>query len=249
MVRPRLELRRAKPGPGSTRRGRIAGILLVLRVALGLAIGALVFDRVVMPWIVRHGDDSVVPPLEGKTREEADKLLRGAALKLGGLQEVSHRSAAAGQIVAQEPPAGSLVRSGRAVYLMISNGVAAREVPDLAGKTLRHARLELSQRGLLPGEVTLLRGSRHPEGAVVATSPCPGEMPDRSGRVDLLIGGSGSAELYLMPDMHGWGKQEAASFLRRQGLRVSVAGLDDRVDSQIPAPGEPVWSGSTVALE
>jgi beta-lactam-binding protein with PASTA domain len=131
---------------------------------------------------------------------------------------------------------------------MVSQGQPAHLIPPLAGKTLRHARLELTQRGLLPGEVTVLQGSTQPEGEVVATRPAPGAMPDRSGRVDLLVSGRTRQELYLMPDVRRWEKGEAASLLRRLGVRVSVLDPVGWVVIQDPAPGEPVWSGSVVTL-
>jgi serine/threonine-protein kinase len=230
--------------------GWIGGKLwLVLRIAMGLALGAGLFDRVVMPWVVRHEIDSVVPSVAGRPREEAEEQLRAADLEIGSVQEVPHRSVVAGHVVAQEPPGGSRVREHRAVHLLISQGAPARQVPPLAGKTLRHARLELSQRGLLAGEVTVLQGSTRPEGEVVATRPAHGEMPDRSGRVDLLVSGRTRQELYLMPDVRRWEKEEAASLLRRLGVRVSVLDRFGWVGFQDPAPGEPVWSGSMVTLE
>jgi beta-lactam-binding protein with PASTA domain len=222
---------------------------LLVRIVLGLVLGAGLFDRVMMPWVVRHQDEAVVPSLLGKTREEAEGMLRDAGLVIGATQDVSHLTLGAGEIAAQEPAAGARVRNGRAIHLLISSGLPARQIPALTGKTLRHARLELSPRGLQPGQVTLLQGSRHPEGQIVATRPCRGSVPARGGRVDLLVGGRRGQEVYVMPDVRGWDRQRAAVFLRKLGLRVMGGDLPGRVGSQDPAAGEPVWSGARVLLD
>lgn len=224
-------------------------VWLLLRICLGLVLGAVLLDRVVMPRVVHHGADTVVPSVIDRTREDAERLLRGSSLKLGTIQEAPHPEIVAGQVVSQEPPAGTNVRRGRDVHLLISEGTPIRTVPPLTGKTMRHARVELTQRGLLVGEVKMLKGSIYPAGEIVAVSPAAGEAPDRNGRVDLLVSDGPKRELFLMPDMRRLRRGEAAAHLRSLGIRVSTPDEEGRVVFQDPPPRDPIWTGSLVVLD
>ena len=134
--------------------GRAARIAYDLgQLAIGLIVGLFLFDRVVMPRVVRQGWDAMVPDLHGVSREEGETLLAAARLHAGQVLEVSDSETPAGRIISQDPPAGSRVRRGRLVHLLVSQGSPVREIPDLVGKTVRSARLDLAQEGLEPGAV------------------------------------------------------------------------------------------------
>jgi hypothetical protein len=79
------------------------------QIAIGLAIGALLFDRVVMPRVVRQGWDTEVPDLRGATRQEGETLLHGARLKTGQVLEVTDPDSPVGKVISQDPPAGARV--------------------------------------------------------------------------------------------------------------------------------------------
>ena len=55
---------------------------------------------------------------------------------------------AAGRVLAQEPPAGSVARRQRSVKVWVSAGPRAATVPALVGETERTAQLRLAQDGL-----------------------------------------------------------------------------------------------------
>ncbi len=221
----------------------------IICLGIGLFLGAGLLDRVVMPLVVRHGADTMVPAVVGRPSTDLDRLLQIAQLTPGRVQAVADREVPKGQIVAQDPPAGSRVRNGRAVKVLVSSGAPLRQVPDLIGNSIRHARLELAQRGLTAATVTYLESDQGREESVLATRPAAGSMPARHGRIDLLVAKKRARSLLVMPDFEGWDWHRVAGRLRRLGLRVSHWGVGERVTFQEPRPGEPISSGMRVHLE
>lgn len=232
--------------------GRAARIAYDLgQLAIGLIVGLFLFDRVVMPRVVRQGWDAMVPDLHGVPREEGETLLAAARLHAGQVLEVSDSETPAGRIISQDPPAGSRVRKGRLVHLLVSQGSPVREIPDLVGKTVRSARLDLAQEGLEPGAVLMLPSESVPEGEVIGTHPQRGAAPRRDGSVDLLVSGGQQRAIYLMPDYRGLEIVEAARRLRAAGIAVGTyeASVGRRVVAQEPGPGEPIASGQSAMLD
>lgn len=231
--------------------GRVARIVYDLgQLAIGLAVGVVLFDRVVMPRVVRQGYDAVVPDVRGSTKEEGESLLAAAHLHRGQALEVTDLEAPIGRIISQDPPAGSRVRRGRLVHILVSQGSPVREIPDLVGKTVRSARLDLAQQGFQPGAILVLPSESIPEGEVIGTHPQQGRVPRRDNSVDLLVSGGQQKALYLMPDLRGVDRSDAAGRLREAGILVetseSLAG--EVVSSQSPLPGEPIASGQSAVL-
>ena len=86
--------------------------------------------------------DAVVPPLAGKTVNEATAILGAAGLNLK--VEEARRvdgSVPAGRIINQEPEAGVMTRRERSVKVWVSAGTRASAVPALLGESERTATL------------------------------------------------------------------------------------------------------------
>ncbi len=236
---------------GRSRRRRLdqPGVQIGLAV-LGLLFGLFLFDRLVMPRVVHHGRDTIVPDLKGTARDHAVTNLRAARLRPGLVLEESDPGTEAGRIISQDPPAGARVRRGRHVRLLVSEGAEVRKVPDLAGKTVRSARLELADLGLQQGAVLVLPSDAVAEGEIMGTHPARGAVPVRNESIDLLVSGGPQRVLYLMPDLRGLDYEDAAARLRSVGIQVaSPEGGAGRVSAQEPVPGEAIAPGDYARLE
>jgi serine/threonine-protein kinase len=221
----------------------------VALAALGVVAGLALFDRVVMPLVVHPSADRRVPDLRNRTFADAEVRLRAARLELGRSLEVTDEVRPTGTIVAQEPPAGARVRSGRKVNLLVSSGPAVRQIPDLTGKTARLASIELSQVGLSAGVTMIVPSTLLREGEIIGTRPARGERPERGGKIDLLVSGGSPRGLYLMPDLRGVPFDEASRRLRAAGIFVSGERLGDRVLTQDPPPGSPIAWGDAARID
>jgi beta-lactam-binding protein with PASTA domain len=99
---------------------------------------------------------TVVPDVVGKTRDDAETVLRAAGLYVGALNETSEGAFPPGSIAKQNPPAGSDAMTGSVVDLWVA-GLAATRAPDILGMTQDEAETAVAAAGLrirFLGEVT-----------------------------------------------------------------------------------------------
>jgi beta-lactam-binding protein with PASTA domain len=174
--------------------------------------------------------DVVVPPLGGKTVNEATGILGGAGLNLK-VEEARRADASvpAGRIINQDPPAGFKTRRERSVKVWVSAGPRATLVPALLGESERTALLRAQQDGLQLAPVAEIRSADYPVGTVIAQNPPP---KSSGARLALLVNRGERGETYVMPDLIGVNGDRAADLLRSRGFRVSLVG-------DHPYPGVP----------
>jgi serine/threonine-protein kinase len=89
-----------------------------------------------------------MPDLVGKTREEAEAILKKAGLEVSYGEPMPHATVAAGSIAAQSRRMGASFRPGDEVELRASAGPAEVEVPKLVGLSLANAQKQLTAAGL-----------------------------------------------------------------------------------------------------
>ena len=100
--------------------------------------------------VVSKGNETVeVPDVVGKTREEAEKLLKDAGL-VAEITEENDEKVEAGIVLSQDIEDGETVNKGSTVKLVVSkgSGIVNVEVPSLVGKTEQEARNLLTEAGL-----------------------------------------------------------------------------------------------------
>ena len=174
--------------------------------------------------------DVVVPPLSGKTVNEATALLgpAGLNLKVEDARRVD-ASVPAGQILAQDPQAGVRTRRARSVKVWVSSGPRATSVPLLIGESERTAQLRARQDGLQLASIAEIRSADYAAGSVVAQNP---PAKTSGAKVALLVNRAEHGNTFVMPDLIGVNGDRAADLLRSRGFRVSLVG-------DHPYPGVP----------
>jgi len=128
---------------------------------------------------------------------------------------------AAGNVLAQEPPAGSVARRQRSVRVWLSAGQRSATVPRLVGETERTAQLRLTQDGLSLVGISEIRSQRFAPDLVVAQTP---PAKSAGSAVALLVNRGERGASYVMPDLIGVNGDRAADLLRQKGFRVAVVG-------------------------
>ena len=174
--------------------------------------------------------DVAVPPLGGKTVNEASAILAASGLNLR-VEEARRGDTTlpAGQIVNQEPQAGVKTRRERSVKVWLSGGPRAATIPSLLGESQRAAEMRARQDGLQVASIDEIRSDDYTADTIVAQSP----PPKTSGaRVALLLNRRETSGTFVMPDLIGVNGDRAADVLRGRGFRVSVVG-------DHPYPGVP----------
>ena len=228
-----------------------AGKVLVL-------IGALLFTYIVSAAIgmrvALKTREVQVPPLAGKTVNEATTVLTEAGLNLK--VEEGRRldpKVPAGQIVSQDPVAGAHTRRERSVKVWISGGPRSMTIPALNGESERTAQLRLQQDGLALASVAEIRSGDYAAGTVVAQFPAP---KTSAAEVALLVNRGERGVRYVMPDLIGVDGSRAAEVLRARGFRATVVGdhpspgvAPGIVLRQSPQAGFQIAPGEPISLE
>lgn len=220
---------------------------------LAVILGSIFFDRVLMPRVVRHGQDVVVPAVAGLSLEQAETLLTSAGLRPVQSEGKYSDLVPGGLVLEASPAAGLAVKKGRQVFITPSLGLENRQVPDLQGLSLRLASVRLRESGLAGGNVDYAATDRVQPGEVIATNPPAGAPVPTAGTVALLLSRKKTAIPFWMPDLTGRPAVEAAAWLEACGFSARMQesafpGEPGTVLSQFPPGGSPIWPGTEVRL-
>ncbi len=230
-------------------------LLFLLAGVVCLVVSLVLFDRVIMPRVVRHGQEVEVPDITEKSLEEATTILQTKGLILSVERWQRTEELPAGQIISQRPEPFSRVKTGRHIYVVVSRGGKLYEVPDVCGLSEREAKLLLEQKGLKVGEISRQLSDQSQKGTVISQMPAPGTTVGSDVLVNLVVGTGPEKREILMPNLVGKGLEEALAVLERMNLRPGTISyrpdteyLPDTVLEQSVKPGEPVQRGEQIDL-
>ena len=197
------------------------------------------------------------PDLLGLDREGAVSLLtdQGLRLEWGEKDDRYDEEMPAGHVLVQRPGAGTLVKRGSAIEVILSRGPQRIEVPAVKGSALQAAQVTLRAAGLTLGQSFGVYSRDVESGAVVDQFPSPGERLERSGSVSLLVSLERTGETYVMPDLVDQPFERVRGFFESRGFRLgrvsyeTYAGLaPGTVLRQFPQAGHPLRRGDVIAL-
>jgi serine/threonine-protein kinase len=217
-------------------------------------VGLVFFDRVLMPRIVRLGDEVEVPEVVLMEGEEAQRLLEERGLGFLVVAERHDPQVPAGHVLEQIPDPGMRVKRGRKIRVLLSLGPEGSRMPDVRGEPLNHARLLLQRQGLGTGRVLYVPSRELPEGTVLASSPAPGAPLAGRPPVALVVSSGPPEARYVMPELRGRLASETVEMLRARGLRVELRPWPgqppggDVIVEQTPPAGYAIAAGGTVEL-
>ena len=141
---------------------------------------------------VGAGSETVeVPDLSNRTVEEARRALEAADLSLGRQTRESSSRVPAGQVVSQNPSAGSNARSGSSVDITVSSGPNQLPVPDVVGYSVSDAVAAIWNAGF--GYTVETIESTESAGTVLSTDPAGGTLLDPYSRTVTITQSSGPA--------------------------------------------------------
>lgn len=142
-----------------------------------------------------------VPIVVGLDANDAARFLQDRGFP-SELEVEQGSTAPAGQVLRQDPSAGSEVAPGSTVVLFVAEGIQAIEVPEVNGMTLLRATQVLAQAGLdVADEIVEEPSSEVEEGLVIGTDPSPPVLllPDSPITIVVSIG----PEYVVIPSLLG----------------------------------------------
>lgn len=192
-----------------------------------------------------------VPDVTGKPLTLARQTLEDSKLRVN-VAEVYDANVPAGQVVSQDPPAGSKVKEDRLVTINVSRGGEDLEMPDLRGLDRADAEAKLRKMGLVLGRVYEKHSNDDPD-VVIDQEPKAGRKLSKGATVDLTVSKGKQARKSSVPNVKGGTEEAARNALRSRGFNVEVEYKADSqaagtVVSQSPGSGTELEEGATVQL-
>jgi eukaryotic-like serine/threonine-protein kinase len=213
------ESEQAPPEPQPKRQSQFSRwSSIVLMVAI-LAVSGIVSALTAMRFAIR-GRQVEVPQLAGKSKEEAEEILRAQGLKLRVSSSRFSADVPEGMVLEQNPAGGTRLKVDRTVKVLLSLGARRYAVPNLIGTSLRAAQLTLSRRQLMLGNTLYTHIGEGEPSTVVYQTPKPGTQEGADPSVHIVISLGAPAQYFIMPDLIGKPADLIASRARSEGFRI-----------------------------
>ncbi|MEP6695516.1 MAG: Stk1 family PASTA domain-containing Ser/Thr kinase [Pseudonocardiales bacterium] len=234
---------RGRSGPSRRRRRTRIPVVLVVILLLGAIMAGT-------GWWLGTGQYTRTPSLYSLSSAKALEKARSEGLRLKYAAKAYSEIVPVGAVISQDPTAGSRVRKGAAITVVLSLGKERHAVPDLKGLTQHDALAKLTA-ARLTAQVTTKADDNVQAGQVISQSVRAGLLV-RPATTVILVVSSGPPPVRV-PDVVGDGVNEAKNALTAAGFAVEVTRRHDdtvpkdAVISQTPSKGT-APRGSAVQL-
>lgn len=183
------------------------------------AVFLLMLDMLIMPAYTNYDDGVTVPDVTKLALTEADSLLTTYGLRFEVSERRSNSAYPADYVIDQDPMASEIVKPNRKVYLTVNTiSTPTVEVPNVVNLSLRNAKIQLQNYGLVVGTVSY-ESSRF-KNSVLRQSIPAGQTVDKGSVVDLAVSDGLGEKMVAVPNIIGMKLAEAQQELRTAGLRV-----------------------------
>lgn len=118
----------------------LANFLAMILLIIGVLIGVFFW----LDYYTRHGEAEVVPDVSGLNEETALTILQGKGMQGVVIDSVFRPTQNPGVVLEQNPSAGSLVKDGRRIYLILNAKMAQMiAFPDVRDMSFRQAKVQI----------------------------------------------------------------------------------------------------------
>ena len=240
-------------------------IFLGINILLAIVVVVIILVSLIayLKSYTQHGVEVEVSNVRGLAKEDAEAVLDQQGLRLVVIDSTYSEKVPFGTIVEQDPMPDSHAKLGRAVYVTVNaSGKRQIPMPNLQDMSYRQAETTLRGLGLLVDTIydyepsafrdLILDVKAHGQ------SVQPGEKIAVGTKVRLVVGFERGTEEVEVPSVIGMSPVDARRVLLSHRLTVGAVTCDEAVEEdgtplfvyqQIPAAGEKLIEGETVALK
>ncbi len=240
-------------------------IFLGINILLAIVVVVIILVSLIayLKSYTQHGVEVEVSNVRGLAKEDAEAVLDQQGLRLVVIDSTYSEKVPFGTIVEQDPMPDSHAKLGRAVYVTVNaSGKRQIPMPNLQDMSYRQAETTLRGLGLLVDTIydyepsafrdLILDVKAHGQ------SVQPGEKIAVGTKVRLVVGFGRGTEEVEVPFVIGMSPVDARRVLLSHRLTVGAVTCDEAVEEdgtplfvyqQIPAAGEKLIEGETVALK
>lgn len=159
-----------------------------------------------------------VPDVLGKTKDEAERLLKDKGFEVTVSEDYSG-TVAAGLVMTQSPEGSMTLPESSVVTITVSLGKKPVSVPDVSGQDRAAAEEALEALGLIV-DVTEVYNASVSAGKVISQTPVGGTSAFEGDTVQLVV--SAGTQTAVVPNVVGSSKSAATTKLQNAGFKVSV---------------------------
>ena len=203
-------------------------------------------------WVSKGTGPMTLIKVIGDSVGDAVRDLEAMGLRVDTL-ELEDPVQPAGQIIDQNPVAGSEITPGTRVILFVSKGPAVEQIPDLESRPVLAAMNIISQLGWL-ASTSEEASETIPEGLVIRTEPPAQSKLSPGSRVEIVI--SSGLPVMIVPSVTSLLEDSAVQILEEEGFQINLieellpaeSVNDGRVISQSPQSEIEVELGTIVTI-
>ena len=199
-------------------RNKVGALFRMFLLLTGLVAVALV-SAITTIRLTIHGRQAAVPELTGVPVDRAEQQLKNIGLGLK-VEDKLYSAYPADQIVSQAPAAGTEMKAGQHVHVLVSLGPNRASLPDLVGSSARAARIVALQRGLTVGDYATVHWPGTSPDVVVAQDPPPQTTSLHSPAVNILVSLGEMPPAYVCPNFVGRPIADTRMALDKAGFMV-----------------------------
>jgi serine/threonine-protein kinase len=173
--------------------------------------------------LVHNRKTQTVPDLKGRSLAAALDALAPLNVGLRKTGVEFDASVPISSILRQDPPAGTVVREGKTVRVVVSQGGQTVQAPSVMGLPLRNAEMMLRQSQLSLGEVSEAYSLKSEKGMVLSQDPKGETSVGQNTLVNLVVsGGEPPAGVSLMPDFSRKTVDAVSAWAAGAGVKLDV---------------------------
>jgi serine/threonine-protein kinase len=232
--------------------GRIIKIVCLIGL---FVIGAAVSAYFAISLLVKSEDTVVLPEFTGSHVVSVLEYLTEAGLNIKVKGSRYSVEIPKNHVIYQEPEAGTEIKKGRDVKIVLSKGTETVLMPNLLGLDLRRAEIIFEENDLCRGHVSQTFHAGHGADEIIAQVPAAGKTVNRGSCIDLLVSRGPPPKAYKVPDLRGLALEAALLSIEKRHLRhgnIRSEKVADEVEggviAQDPPPGYRIVEGSPVHL-
>jgi beta-lactam-binding protein with PASTA domain len=202
-----------------------------LRLFISMAVGILVFAGVIAVGVffiaVRGAEQTMVPDVTGKDLTAALLELQVKELYPRVQLRYTQSSADKGLIIEQDPRPGTIVKAGRRIRLVVSQGVVINTIENYLGRNIDDVRMDLQTIFAADGsgvplvslkEPLLYEYSAEPAGTILQQAPEAGAGISGPVALELVVSRGPEDALIRIPDLAGLSLEDVLEQIGRSGI-------------------------------